>query len=80
MQEGRQTLGGKPSVSKNVFSCCNFHCNTFHFSRYCQTMDIDTTAAGESGLKIKFFADKKKSGGGAQCTVQCTEAAGIYST
>ena len=41
-------------------------------------MDIDTTAAGESGLKIKFFADKKKSGGGAQCTVQCTEAAGIY--
>ena len=76
MQEGRQTLGGKPSVSKNVFSCCSFHCNAFHSSRYCQTMDINTTAEGESGLQIKFSTNKKKSGGGAQCTAECFESAG----
>ena len=39
-------------------------------------MDINTTAEGESGLKIKFSTDKKKSGGGAQCTAECFESAG----
>ena len=30
---------------------------------------------GRKGLKVVFTSDKKKSGGGAQCTVQCIDPA-----
>ena len=30
---------------------------------------------GRKGLKVVFTSDKKKSGGGAQCTAQCIDPA-----
>ena len=48
----------------------------FHSCRYCQSMNVSKEIAGKQGrrgLKVVFTSDKKKSGGGAQCTAQCID-------
>ena len=46
--------------------------------RYCRSMRVDREIAGRlgrRGLKVVFTSDKKKVGGGAQCTAQCIDPA-----
>ena len=46
------------------------------YSRYCQSMNVSKEIEGKQGrkgLKVIFTSDKKKIGGGAQCTAQCID-------
>ena len=50
----------------------------FSFYRYCQSMSVYKEISGRQGrkgLKVVITSDKKKSGGGAQCTAQCIDPA-----
>ena len=47
-------------------------------SRYCRSMNVSQEIEGRQGrkgLKVVFTSDKKKVGGGAQCTAQCIDPA-----
>ena len=47
--------------------------------RFCLSKNVDQTIKGKKGkkkgLKVIFTSDKKKSGGGAQCTAECIDPA-----
>ena len=51
--------------------CYLFNC------RYCKSMEVSEEIKGKKGkkkgLKVLFTSDKRKSGGGAQCTAQCVD-------
>ena len=55
-----------------------------HFIRYCQSMTVSNEISGKQGkkkgLKVLFTSDKKKFGGGAQCTAVCTDPAPTTTT
>ena len=51
--------------------------------RYCRSMRVDREIAGRlgrRGLKVVFTSDKRKTGGGAQCTAQCIDPAPTTTT
>ena len=50
----------------------------YSHSRFCQSMNVNKEIEGKQGrkgLKVIFTSDKKKVGGGAQCTAQCIDPA-----
>ena len=51
------------------------HCNC----RFCKSQKIKEEIQGrlgkKRGLKVLFTSDRRRSGGGAQCTVQCVDPA-----
>ena len=51
------------------------HCNC----RFCKSQKIKEEIQGrlgkKRGLKVLFTSDRRRSGGGAQCTAQCVDPA-----
>ena len=52
-------------------------CHPICISRYCGTRNISQSIKGKlarkKGLDVSFTSNKKKSGGGAQCTAECID-------
>ena len=76
-----ETDGSFCSTSLNIVTVM---CHVIWLSRYCGTRNISQSVKGKlarkKGLNVSFTSNKKKSGGGAQCTAECIDPAPTTST
>ena len=81
---GKETNWWSGRKRKSFLNIVTGMCHLICLSRYCGTMNISQSIKGKlarkKGLNVSFTSNKKKSGGGAQCTAECIDPAPTTST